>query len=102
MQEQGSLKLESTADQRTPLRQAVSALVGLRGISYSDAYKMVHQWFGVSAIEDIPVDVLPAAVEYVHRLTRSGVGATFSENEGIRDKFTAKSEDITTEGQIYC
>ncbi len=90
MQEQGSLKLESTADQRTPLRQAVSALVGLRGISYSDAYKMVHQWFGVSAIEDIPVDVLPAAVEYVHRLTLSGVGATFSENEGIRDKFTAK------------
>ena len=51
MQEQGSLKLEATADQRTPLRQAVSALVGLRGISYSDAYKMVHQWFGVSAID---------------------------------------------------
>ena len=51
---------------------------------------MVYQRFGVSAIEDIPVDVLPAAVEYVHRLTLSGVGATFSENEGIRDKFTAK------------
>jgi hypothetical protein len=42
---------------------------------------MMHQWFGVSAIENIPVDVLPAAVEYVHRLTLSGVGATFSENE---------------------
>ncbi|EEP69063.1 KilA-N domain-containing protein [Kingella oralis] len=67
----GSLKLSSqtSADQRTPLRQAVSALVGLRGISYSDAYKMVHQRFGVAAIEEIPADVLPAAVEYVHRLT---------------------------------
>ena len=66
----GSLKLsQTTTDQRTPLRQAVSALVGLRGISYSDAYKMVHQRFGVGAIEEIPVDVLPAAVEYVHRLT---------------------------------
>ena len=70
----GSLKLSSqtSADQRTPLRQAVSALVGLRGISYSDAYKMVHQRFGVAAIEEIPADVLPAAVEYVHRLTLTG------------------------------
>lgn len=70
VQEQGSLKLsQTTTDQRTPLRQAVSALVGLRGIDYSTAYKMVHQRFGVGAIEEIPVDLLPAAVEYVHRLT---------------------------------
>ena len=70
----GSLKLSSqtSADQRTPLRQAVSALVGLRGIDYSTAYKMVHQRFGVGAIEEIPVDLLPAAVEYVHRLTLTG------------------------------
>lgn len=69
VQEQGSLKSQTTTDQRTPLRQAVSALVGARGIDYSTAYKMVHQRFGVGAIEEIPVDVLPAAVEYVHRLT---------------------------------
>ena len=73
VQEQGSLKLsQTTTDQRTPLRQAVSALVGARGIDYSTAYKMVHQRFGVGAIEEIPVDVLPAAVEYVHRLTLGG------------------------------
>ena len=73
VQEQGSLKLsQTTTDQRTPLRQAVSALVGLRGIDYSTAYKMVHQRFGVGAIEEIPVDLLPAAVEYVHRLTLTG------------------------------
>ena len=68
----GSLKSQTTTDQRTPLRQAVSALVGLRGISYSDAYKMVHQRFAVNSIDEIPADVLPAAVEYVHRLTLTG------------------------------
>lgn len=72
VQEQGSLKSQTTTDQRTPLRQAVSALVGARGIDYSTAYKMVHQRFGVGAIEEIPVDLLPAAVEYVHRLTLTG------------------------------
>ncbi|MFC2292525.1 MAG: KilA-N domain-containing protein, partial [Kingella oralis] len=64
----GSLKSQTTTDQRTPLRQAVSALVGERGIDYSTAYKMVHQRFGVGSIEEIPLDLLPAAVEYVHRL----------------------------------
>ena len=72
VQEQGSLKSQTTTDQRTPLRQAVSALVGARGIDYSTAYKMVNQRFGVSAIEEIPLDLLPAAVEYVHRLTLTG------------------------------
>lgn len=73
VQEQGSLKLsQTTTDQRTPLRQAVSALVGARGIDYSTAYKMVHQRFNVGSIEEIPLDLLPAAVEYVHRLTLTG------------------------------
>lgn len=72
VQEQGSLKSQTTTDQRTPLRQAVSALVGARGIDYSTAYKMVHQRFGVGSIEEIPLDLLPAAVEYVHRLTLTG------------------------------
>lgn len=68
----GSLKSQTTTDQRTPLRQAVSALVGARGIDYSTAYKMVHQRFNVGSIEEIPLDLLPAAVEYVHRLTLTG------------------------------
>ena len=73
VQEQGSLKLsQTTTDQRTPLRQAVSALVGARGIDYSTAYKMVHQRFNVEAIEAIPAEQIPLAVEYVHRLTLNG------------------------------
>lgn len=65
----GSLKPKTTVDERTGLRQAVSALVGRCGIDYSSAYNMVHQRFGVAAIEDIPADVLPDAVAYIHALT---------------------------------
>ena len=83
VQEQGSLKSQTTTDQRTPLRQAVSALVGARGIDYSTAYKMVHQRFGVEKIEHLPAEQIPAAVEYVHRLTLGGgqPEITFSQSE---------------------
>lgn len=66
----GSLPLaKTTVDDRTGLRQAVSALVGKCGIDYSSAYNMVHQRFGVAAIEDIPADKLNDAVQYVHTIT---------------------------------
>lgn len=66
----GSLPLaKTTVDDRTGLRQAVSALVGRCGIDYSSAYNMVHQRFGVAAIEDIPADKMNDAVQYVHTLT---------------------------------
>lgn len=60
---------KTTADERTGLRQAVSALVGKCGIDYGSAYSMVHQRFGVAAIEDIPADKMNDAVQYVHTLT---------------------------------
>ena len=62
------LPAKTTADDRTPLRQAVAALVGRKGIDYSTAYGMVHQRFNVGAIEDIPAGKLPEAVAYVHAL----------------------------------
>ena len=69
----GRLKPQSarktTADDRTPLRQAVAALVGRKGIDYSTAYNMVHQRFGVGSIEEIAAEKLPDAVAYVHALT---------------------------------
>ena len=65
------LAAKTTADDRTPLRQAVAALVGRKGIDYSSAYNMVHQRFNVAAIEDIPAGQLPEAVRYVHALTLS-------------------------------
>ena len=63
------LPAKTTADDRTPLRQAVAALVGRKGIDYSTAYGMVHQRFNVGAIEDLPAEQLPEAVAYVHALT---------------------------------
>ncbi len=63
------LPAKTTADDRTPLRQAVAALVGRKGIDYSTAYGMVHQRFNVGAIEDIPAEQLSEAVAYVHALT---------------------------------
>ena len=68
-QEDVSGSPKTTADERTGLRQAVSALVGKCGIDYSSAYNMVHQRFGVAAIEDISADKLNDAVQYVHTLT---------------------------------
>ena len=64
-----NLPAKTTADDRTPLRQAVAALVGRKGIDYSTAYGMIHQRFNVGAIEDIPAAQLPEAVAYVHALT---------------------------------
>lgn len=60
---------QTTVADRTPLRQAVSALVGKCNIDYSSAYSMVHQRFGVDSIEEIAADKLPDAVAYIHALT---------------------------------
>ena len=60
---------KTTVADRTPLRQAVSALVGKCNIDYSSAYNMVHQRFGVESIEEIAADKLPDAIAYIHVLT---------------------------------
>ena len=78
VQEQGSLKpdfhltAQTTPDERKPLRDAVFALATQYGLAYSTAYKMVHQRFNVEAIEELPAEQIPLAVEYVHRLTLNG------------------------------
>ena len=64
-----NLPAKTTTDDRTPLRQAVAALVGRKDIDYSTAYGMIHQRFNVGAIEDLPAEKLPEAVAYVHALT---------------------------------
>lgn len=59
---------KSTSHDRTPLRQAVTALSGKLGIIHSEAYALVHQYMGVEHIDEIALHDLPRAVEYVHRL----------------------------------
>lgn len=62
----------STTETRTPLRQAVSALVSAKHINYSEAFKMVHQRFGIEHLEELTDTQVTQAIEYVHRLTIEG------------------------------
>lgn len=84
-QEEVSASPKTTADERTGLRQAVSALVGKCGIDYGSAYSMVHQRFGVEHIDQIAAPLLPSAIAYVHALTLQGrpapQGICFSERQ---------------------
>lgn len=59
---------KSTPKDRENLRHAVSNLVSRVKINFSDAYIMVQQRFNVEHIEEIPLDRLDDAVEYVHGL----------------------------------
>lgn len=59
---------KTTAHDRTPLRQAVTALVAKYGLMHDEGYHLVHQYMGVNSIDEIPIDDLPEAVAYVHRL----------------------------------
>lgn len=64
----GGYVARTTTDDRTPLRQAVSLLVSRRGLDYSTAYTLVHQYMGVSHIDEIALADLPKAIDYVHSL----------------------------------
>ena len=68
----GKYESKTTADDRTGLRNAVNMLVSKKGLIYSDAYHLVHQRFNVESIEDLTLEQLPQAVEYVHRIVLEG------------------------------
>lgn len=68
----GKYESKTTVDDRTGLRNAVNMLVSKKGLIYSDAYHLVHQYMNVETIEDIPADKLQSAVEYVHRIVLEG------------------------------
>nr|DAR61311.1 MAG TPA: repressor domain protein [Bacteriophage sp.] len=68
----GKYEGKTTVDDRTGLRNAVNMLVSKKGLIYSDAYNLVHQYMNVERIEDIPADKLQSAVEYVHRIVLEG------------------------------
>ena len=68
----GKYEGKTTTDDRTGLRNAVNMLVSKKGLIYSDAYNLVHQYMNVETIEDIPADKLQSAVEYVHRIVLEG------------------------------
>lgn len=63
---------KTTVNERTPLRDAVNMLVGKKGLRYDDAYNMVHQRFDVDSIDELELDQIPQAVEYIHRIVLEG------------------------------
>lgn len=58
----------TTPDDRTGLRQAVSAVVGRHRIDYSTAYSLIHQRFNVEHIDELTHEQLGEAVKYCHGL----------------------------------
>ncbi len=56
-------------EDRVPLKDAVNMLVAKsKSLTYSDAYKLVHQRFGIKHVDELTMDLVPVAVEYVHKL----------------------------------
>jgi hypothetical protein len=47
-------------------------LVGKKGLMYPEAYSFIHQRFNVSSIDDLALEQLPEAIEYIHRLAIDG------------------------------
>ena len=85
----GKYESKTTADDRTGLRNAVNMLGSKKGLIYSDAYNLVHQYMNVERIEDIPAEKLQSAVEYVHRIVLEGeLIATPKKDECFNFEFT--------------
>ena len=68
----GKYESKTSVNDRTGLRNAVNMLVSKKGIIYSEAYHLIHQRFNVESIEDLTLEQLPQAVEYVHRIVLEG------------------------------
>lgn len=84
----GKAERKTTADDRTGLRNAVNMLVSKKGLIYSDAYHLIHQRFNVESIEDLTLEQLPQAVEYVHKIILEGELITDPELPSSEKKFT--------------
>lgn len=63
---------KTSVNERTPLRDAVNMLVGKKGLRYDDAYTMVHQRFNIDSIDELELEQIPLAVEYIHRVVLEG------------------------------
>ncbi|UOO89495.1 KilA-N domain-containing protein [Vitreoscilla massiliensis] len=63
---------KTTRDDRTGLRNAVNAIVSKKGMLYPDAYRLVHQRFNVEHIDELTLEQVGEATEYLHRLMFDG------------------------------
>ncbi|HHF5554013.1 TPA: P22AR C-terminal domain-containing protein [Haemophilus influenzae] len=84
----GKYESKTSVNDRTGLRNAVNMLVSRKGLIYSDAYHLIHQRFNVESIEDLTLEQLPQAVEYVHKIILEGELITEAELPSSEKKFT--------------
>ena len=84
----GKYESKTSVNDRTGLRNAVNMLVSKKGLIYSDAYHLVHQRFNVESIEDLTLEQLPQAVEYVHKIILEGELITDLELPSSEKKFS--------------
>ena len=71
----------TTADERTGLRDAVNAIVSKKGLLYPEVYKLVHQRFNVKHLDELSLEQVAEATEYLHRLLldiNKPTGVTFN------------------------
>ncbi|MCT9396938.1 ORF6N domain-containing protein [Acinetobacter baumannii] len=73
--------------ERTPLHDAHALLVAkTKRLNSSDAWKIINQRFGTNHIDEIPYDMIPVAVEYVHHLIAMYSGAEKKGQGSLFDK----------------
>lgn len=97
----GKYESKTTADDRTGLRNAVNMLVSKKGLIYSEAYHLVHQRFNVESIEDLTLEQLPQAVEYVHKIILEGELITDPELPSREKKFSFEFTEFELETLVW-
>lgn len=97
----GKAERKTTVDDRTGLRNAVNMLVSKKGLIYSDAYHLIHQRFNVESIEDLTLEQLPQAVEYVHKIILEGELITEAELPSSEKKFSFEFTEYELQQLIW-
>ena len=97
----GKYESKTSVNDRTGLRNAVNMLVSKKGLIYSDAYHLVHQRFNVESIEDLTLEQLPQAVEYVHKIILEGELITDPELPSSEKKFSFEFTEYELEQLVW-
>ena len=97
----GKAELKTSVNDRTGLRNAVNMLVSKKGLIYSEAYHLVHQRFNVESIEDLTLEQLPEAVEYVHKIILEGELITDPELPSREKKFSFEFTEYELQQLIW-
>lgn len=62
------VNIYSTVADRKPLVAAVNTFCAKTGAFYGDVWKMMHQRFGLTGVDEMTVEQVPQAIDYVHGL----------------------------------